>query len=508
MGLNFRDVLNVLGEYPGDPGPPGGDCAGVVLQVDAGTGAAHLRTGEAALGISVASLASVARGPAAWLAPKPAALSFEAACTLPITWSTVHAALGGAQLRRGQAMLIHAAAGGVGLVAVEYAHWLGSVVHATAGRPYKHQLVSHLGAVLGDLRAISLSSSRDGAAFARGAACALRSGRLAAVLNSLSADFISASAALLGEGGAFEEIGKRGVWSAARMQHSRAAARYEVLAIDDDMHQDPPWMQRVLQRLSQRAAAGVLHGLPTQTFDLAREWEAAFRLLQSGRNIGKVVVRVASTERDPRPAAVGVQLLTGGTGGLGLLTARWLARRGAPAVVLASRGGVLARGAASEWAQLRASGAAVHLARCDVADASEVRRLLAALAADVSSADARLRGVWHAAGVLADGLLRAQTASALRRVYAPRRTALGALQRGVRRAAARRRACSSRRWRRCWAAAARPTTRRRTAASTRWRAGGGGAGQAATSVQWGPWAEVGMAAGGGVNARLQASGSG
>ena len=58
VGLNFRDVINVLGEYPGDPGPPGGDCAGVVLQ--AGPGSGHLRTGAAALGFSVASLASVA----------------------------------------------------------------------------------------------------------------------------------------------------------------------------------------------------------------------------------------------------------------------------------------------------------------------------------------------------------------------------------------------------------------------------------------------------------------
>ena len=315
MGLNFRDVLNVLGEYPGDPGPPGGDCAGVVLQVDAGTGAAHLRTGEAALGISVASLASVARGPAAWLAPKPAALSFEAACTLPITWSTVHAALGGAQLRRGQAMLIHAAAGGVGLVAVEYAHWLGVSVLGTAGRLHKHTLLRGVGVCRS-------ASSRDAATFAYGAARTYHAARLSLVLNSLSTDFISASAALLGEGGAFEEIGKRGVWSAARMQHSRAAVRYEVLAIDDDMHQDPPWMQRVLQRLAGRAAAGVLHGLPTLTFDLAREWEAAFRLLQSGKNIGKVVVCVATAERGATPAAAGVQLLTGGTGGLGLLTAR------------------------------------------------------------------------------------------------------------------------------------------------------------------------------------------
>ena len=36
VGLNFRDVLNVLGMYPGDPGAPGGDCAGVVEAVGAG----------------------------------------------------------------------------------------------------------------------------------------------------------------------------------------------------------------------------------------------------------------------------------------------------------------------------------------------------------------------------------------------------------------------------------------------------------------------------------------
>ncbi len=38
VGLNFRDVLNCLGMYPGDPGPPGGDCAGTVLAVGPGLG--------------------------------------------------------------------------------------------------------------------------------------------------------------------------------------------------------------------------------------------------------------------------------------------------------------------------------------------------------------------------------------------------------------------------------------------------------------------------------------
>ena len=44
VGLNFRDVLNVLGMYPGDPGAPGADSAGVVAQV--GLAVSHLQQGE------------------------------------------------------------------------------------------------------------------------------------------------------------------------------------------------------------------------------------------------------------------------------------------------------------------------------------------------------------------------------------------------------------------------------------------------------------------------------
>ena len=119
------------------------------------------------------------------------------------------------------------------------------------------------------------------------------------------------------------------------------------------------------------------------------------------------------------------QLLTGGTGGLGLLTARWLAEsRGAPALVLASRSGALARGGAAEWALLGASGAAVRIARCDAADPAAVRRLLA-----WTAGAAQLRGVWHAAGVLSDALLARQTAATLARVYGPKAHGAWALQR-------------------------------------------------------------------------------
>ena len=51
-----RDLLNVLGMYPGDPGPPGGDCAGVVLA--AGPGMTHLQPGDAVFGLAPGSLGS------------------------------------------------------------------------------------------------------------------------------------------------------------------------------------------------------------------------------------------------------------------------------------------------------------------------------------------------------------------------------------------------------------------------------------------------------------------
>ena len=128
------------------------------------------------------------------------------------------------------------------------------------------------------------------------------------------------------------------------------------------------------------------------------------------------------------PRAGSGQLLTGGTGGLGLLTARWLAEsHGASALVLASRSGALARGGAAEWALLGASGAAVRIARCDTADPAAVRRLLASTAGTAEAA-AQLRGVWHAAGVLSDALLARQTAATLVRVYGPKAHSAWALQ--------------------------------------------------------------------------------
>ena len=201
---------------------------------------------------------------------------------------------------------------------------------------------------------------------------------------------------------------------------------------------------------------------------------------------------------DRLPAA-DVHLVTGGTGGLGLLTARWLAQGNpARALALASRGGAVARDSADEWAGVLATDVATLVQRCDTAEGSHLEQLVAHV-----RGTAPTMGVWHAAGVLADGLLPKQVAEALARVYAPKAHDAWALYC----------ACST-------AMVATCVLFSSVAALL------GGAGQAnysaanacldslasfrqeharvAASVQWGAWAEVGMAARGAAAERMAA----
>merc|ERR1712185_657673 len=98
--------------------------------------------------------------------------------------------------------------------------------------------------------------------------------------------------------------------------------------------------------------------------------EFAFRMLQGGLNTGKIVVRTASR---PLGGTSDGHVVTGGTGGLGLLTGRWLAQCGARSVVLASRTGLLARDAGVEWEALQGSDATSLLEQCDTGEATDIR---------------------------------------------------------------------------------------------------------------------------------------
>ncbi|HXA49906.1 MAG TPA: beta-ketoacyl synthase N-terminal-like domain-containing protein, partial [Candidatus Acidoferrum sp.] len=143
-GLNFRDVLNALGMYPGDPGLLGGECAGTIVAV--GKNVEGLRVGDPVIAAAAGCFSSHVTASAMCTVAKPAQLSFEDASGIPLAFLTAGYALRQlAGLAKAERVLIHAATGGVGLAAVQWARRAGAEIFATAGSEEKRAYLRDLG---------------------------------------------------------------------------------------------------------------------------------------------------------------------------------------------------------------------------------------------------------------------------------------------------------------------------------------------------------------------------
>jgi NADPH:quinone reductase-like Zn-dependent oxidoreductase len=145
-GVNFADTMARTGMYPDAPKPPmvvGYEVAGTVLEV-APDVAAEERPAVGArvmAGTRFGGYASQVVVPASAIVPLPDGLSFEQGAAIPVNYATAWAALlGYGSLRAGEAVLIHAAAGGVGIAATQIAKRHGAEVHGTAS-PGKHDAI-------------------------------------------------------------------------------------------------------------------------------------------------------------------------------------------------------------------------------------------------------------------------------------------------------------------------------------------------------------------------------
>jgi NADPH:quinone reductase len=150
-GCNFFDILMVRGQYqmkPPFPFIPGAELAGVVTEV--GPDTEGFVAGDRVLASAgLGAFASQAVVPALAAHRLPDGMSFEAAAAIPIVYPTSYAALVfRAGLRSGESLLVHAAAGGVGIAAVQIGKALGARVIATAGGAEKLEVARQAGADL------------------------------------------------------------------------------------------------------------------------------------------------------------------------------------------------------------------------------------------------------------------------------------------------------------------------------------------------------------------------
>jgi len=148
-GVNFPDALMVMGQYqvrPPLPFTPGGEAAGVIIEV--GSGVTHLHVGQRVVAFTrTGAFAERLSAPASTITPIPDALSFDIAATLPLAYGTaMHALIDRAQLARGETVLVLGASGGVGLAAVMIGKALGARVIAAASTDEKLALCRTHGA--------------------------------------------------------------------------------------------------------------------------------------------------------------------------------------------------------------------------------------------------------------------------------------------------------------------------------------------------------------------------
>ncbi len=424
-GLNFRDVMYLMGLLPDEAVENGFaganlglEFAGVVSRI--GARVQEFQPGDPVMGFGASCFSSHVVTRADALASMPAEWEFEAAATVPTVFFTVFYALKHlADLQPGERVLIHGAAGGVGIAAIQLARHLGAEVFATAGNDEKRDFVHLLGAdhVL-DSRSL---------AFADDILAITDDEGVDVVLNSLAGEAIRRNLRVLKPFGRFLELGKRDFIENTPIGLRPFKDNISYFGIDADqlLTGRPQLAARLFREVMALFREGALAPLPYRVFSAERVVDA-FRFMQQARHIGKVVVSLA----DARPALQeslieaaetsfekdSTWLISGGLAGFGLQSARWLAAQGVGNLVLLGRRGIYTPGAGEAIEELEAQGVRVEAMACDITDAKELKVVIK----HVRDSMPPLTGVLHAAMVIDDRLIANLDADSMVAVLQPK----------------------------------------------------------------------------------------
>jgi NAD(P)-dependent dehydrogenase (short-subunit alcohol dehydrogenase family) len=313
----------------------------------------------------------------------PENLSFRVAAGLSVVFVTAYCALYSiADIQRGESVLIHAAAGGVGQACIQLAKVRGAEIYATVGSTEKRDLLIDTYGISKD----RIFSSRD-LTFAQGIKRVTKGCGVDVAVNSLSGDALRATWDCIAPFGRFVEVGKIDIYSSARlnMEKFKNNVRFEFVDISflaRNKGQKFSAIMEDLMNLVRDGHIGQLH--PTRAFGFG-EMNEAFRYMQSGAHSGKIimephaddvtsVVPPTKSAYDFDPAASFV--ISGGLGGLGRSMARWMSARGAKYLILLSRSGNTRDSSRELISDLESMGVNVATPQCDVSDVNSLTKAL------------------------------------------------------------------------------------------------------------------------------------
>ncbi|CAG8976538.1 hypothetical protein HYALB_00011015 [Hymenoscyphus albidus] len=410
IGLNFRDLLFALGRINGTT--LGTDCAGIVTRAGRQT---EFKAGDRVALFTPTAFATYTRIKAAAVARVPTGVNFFQAASVPSQFVAAWDALQNlAKLKKGETILIHSGAGGTGQAAIQIAQHLGAEIITTVGSAEKKRFITEHYGIPED----HILYSRD-TSFADGIRRMTNDRGVDVILNSLAGENLVASWELIAPYGRFIEIGKKDIDANNNLPMGpfMRGATFVSLDVASKSHDMPLLVKHTIEGILNMFQRGIFHpAQPLHVLSIS-DIEKGMRLLQEGNLSGKVVFEISHDAVVPTTLKTTpcfffdkekTYVIAGGTGGLGLATARWMVEeRGARSILLLSRSGLQRDEVIATVAKLRETGARIEAPPCDICDVSKLRAVLDNYKNDMPP----IGGCIQAAMVLRDTLLANMTHS-------------------------------------------------------------------------------------------------
>lgn len=405
--LNFKDILNILKpvEEFQNYNQVGFDYAGVVTSV--GSEVTKVQVGDPVCGLNIMNVAlpSHIKLPEHAVIPIPDKWTFAEAACFPAVFSTAYYCLVHiAKIQKDEILLIHTASGGVGLVTIQLAKHFGLKIIATAGSNRKRAYLRSLG-IQHVFHSRNTNYGKEILKVTNGLGVNI-------VLNSLTGPgFKEASLGACAAGARFVEMSRLNIWSVEEVQELRPDVQYSII----DLSKMDEKTSLELAHSQSKFCQEILQPIPYTRFD-AVNIRDALTYLQKAQHIGKVVVAMPDLKIEKVQGSLRMEqytpllnekstyLITGGLGGIGLEVCKFMAGQNAKNIVLLGRSPPGEKTLEILDNLMKERNCNIVTMQADIGDWNECLEVFERL-----KCMPPLRGVMHAAGVLADGMIENQT---------------------------------------------------------------------------------------------------
>ncbi|KAL9080059.1 MAG: hypothetical protein Q9159_007665 [Coniocarpon cinnabarinum] len=395
-----RDIMIAMGLVPGTSF--GVDAAGTVAAV--GSQVQDFVPGDRVAVLMKGACRTHVRCNATLAQKIPDSMSFEDAAAMTTVYVTAYRCIYDvARLTREDSILIHAAAGGLGQACIQMAQHIGATIFVTVGSQAKRDLMLELG-----IPKEHIFSSRS-LGFAKGILRVTNGRGVDVAINSLAGEALRKTWSIMAPFGRFVEVGKKDILgnTGLEMMPFLQNITFAGVNLEHVFNADPAATQRLMCDTFNLIKSGVVEPPKPVTAYSYGEIEKAFRVMQQGKHIGKVVLKanindvVPVVPSDAHPLQLrssATYLLVGGLGGLGRAQAEWLAKNGANHIAFISRSGAGQPEGQKAIEHLQQMGVNVRVYACDIGDKSH----LAECVEDMRHTMPPLRGVMHGGMILSD----------------------------------------------------------------------------------------------------------